>query len=719
MFPCTFSHIRKSRKKNNMLSNTSIRRKSRLKMIAGVSMTALMGLGAAVLLPHNAGSSALAATAMQPQSKPENPEQIPTETPIKHVIYIVGENRSFDNIYGTYQPKNGQTIWNLLSQGIVKADGTPGKNFAKGRQSQATSTNGRFFLSPLTKSAYTFLPVPTIDAAQPEGVGVEFGIVDANGKPTATFPKGDPDLPLRDQITLATGGTGSIPKSSADTRIPGVTRLPSGPFQQTGPTLSYDAYEGDTIHQLFQMWQQNDCSMKNATRDNPTGCLHDLYPFVATTNGTLPTQTPTDGGQDMAFFNMNTGDAPIFKKLADNYTLSDNFHQAIMGGSVTGAIGLAYADNAFYSDGNGHPLVPPSGIMNPDPVPGTVNTYQSSGTWVNCSDPSQRGVAEIHFYLSSLHYYAGPNCAPNAYYATRDADPAYDPSGALVPASAGTMPPLTQRHIGDALDEKKVSWIWYDGGYDSAVAVAHGAKDIFNEVIGAGYGGHSNPFQYSKSVMGDANARAAHLKDDTDNLFDDIKSGNLPAVAFVKPDGALQGHPGSGKVSLLEEFIQNIVDRVKANPKLFAETAIIISFDESGGLYDSGFIEPVDFFGDGPRIPMLVISPYSTGGHVVHSYTDQASVLKFIERNWHLGKISNRSRDNLQNPVMDRENPWVPVNMPAIGDLFDMFDFDHGQDSHDHDGDQNHGDRGNDDHHDHDDNHDHDNDGDHHDGDRF
>jgi phospholipase C len=673
-----------------MLSNSSIRRKSRLKMIAGVSMTALMGLGAAILLPHNAGTSALAATAMQPPSNAENPERILTATPIKHIIYIVGENRSFDNIYGTYQPKPGETVWNLLSQGIVKADGTPGKNFAAGRQYQATSTNGRFFLSPLTKSAYTFLPVPTIDAAQPEGVGLEFGIVDANGKPTAAFPKGDPDLPLRDQITLTTGGTGSIPKSSADTRIPGVTRLPSGPFQQTGPTLAYDAYEGDTIHQTFQMWQQNDCSIKNATRENPTGCLHDLYPFVATTNGTLPTQTPTDGGQDMAFFNMNTGDAPIFKKLADKYTISDNYHQAIMGGSVTGAIGIAYADNAFYSDGNGHPLVPPGSIMNPDPVAGTINTYQSSGTWVKCSDPNQPGVAEIQFYLSSLHYAVGPNCAPNAYYATRDADPPYDAGGTPAPATATLMPPLTQRHIGDELDEKRIPWAWYSGGYDSAVAVSHGATDIFNEVIRAGYCDHCNPFQYSKSVMADANARAAHLKDVTDNLFDDIKSGNLPAVVFVKPDGALQGHPGSGKVSLLEEFIQGIIHRVKANPKLFAETAIVISFDESGGLHDSGFIQPVDFFGDGPRIPLIVVSPFSTGGHVVHSYTDQASVLKFIERNWHLGTISNRSRDNLPNPLSEKSNPYVPVNMPAIGDLFDMFDFEHGGDSHDHDNDGDH-----------------------------
>jgi phospholipase C len=680
-------------------------------MIAGVSMTALIGWGAAVLLPHHAGGSALAATATQPQSTPVHADDIRTETPIKHIIYIVGENRSFDNVFGTYQPKHGQQIWNLLSRGIVNADGTPGKNFARGQQFQATIANGKFQLSPLAKSPYTFLPVPTISSAQPVGVGVEFGIVDASGKPTAAFPQGDPELPVQDQITLATGGTGSIPKNGPDTRIPGVNRLPAGPFQQTGPTLSYDAYEGDTIHQLFQMWQQNDCSMKNATLDNPTGCLHDFYPFVATTYSTLPGNTPTDGGQDMAFYNMATGDAPIFKALADTYTLSDNFHQAIMGGSVTGAIAIAYGDNAFYSDGNGHPLVPPGSIMNPDPVAGTVNTYQSTGTWVKCNDPTQPGVAELHYYLASLRYYVGPNCAPNAYYATRDADPAYNANGTLAAASATTMPPLTQRHIGDELNEKKIPWAWYAGGYDSAVAVANGATDIVNQVFRAGYTDHANPIQYSKSVMTDPATRAAHLKDVVDDLFDDIASGNLPAVAFVKPDGATQGHPGSGKVSLLEEFVQEIVDRTRANPKLFAETAIIVSFDESGGLYDSGFIQPLDFFGDGPRMPMLVISLFSTGGHVVHSYNDQASVLKFIERNWQLGKISNRSRDKLPNPVMDKENPWVPVNMPAIGDLFDMFDFDNGHhddDHHDHGHDDDHGH-----HHDHDDGY-----NDHHDGDR-
>jgi phospholipase C len=641
-------------------------------MIASVSAKALMALGVATL-PH--GTNAFAQTSTPSAPTPVKAEKFATATPIKHVIVIIGENRSFDNIYATYQPKSGQKIWNLLSQGIVNADGTAGSNFAKGVQYQATANNGLFFLSPPKKVPYTFLPVPTINDAQPEGVGLEFGIVNSAGQPTATFPQGDPDIPLKDQITLATGGTGSIPKNGADTRIAGVNQLPSGPFQQTGPTLPYDSYEGDTIHQTFQMWQQNDCSTAAVSADNPSGCLHDLYPFVAVTNGTLPTQTATDGGQDMAFYNMNIGDAPVFKSLADQYTLSDNFHQAIMGGSVTGAYGFAYADNPFFSASNGSPAVPSGSIMNPNPVNGTINTYIANGTWVNCSDTTQPGVKPITDYLTSLTYHPEANCQAGAFYPTRDADLPYNANGTLAAVSSTTMPPVQQRHIGDELTAKNISWAWYSGGYDSAVAVANGAKDLVNEVFAAGYCDICNPFQYSQTVMADPTQRTAHLKDITDNLFSDIQNGTLPAVAFVKMDGSLEGHPGSGKVSLLEEFIQDIIHRTQNNPALFSDTAIMISFDESGGLYDSGFIQPLNFFGDGPRIPLLVVSPYSMGGKVVHSYNDQASVVKFIERNWGLGKISDRSLDNLPNPVMDKKNLWVPTNMPAIGDLFDMFDF--------------------------------------------
>ena len=96
---------------------------------------------------------------------------------------------------------------------------------------------------------------------------------------------------------------------------------------------------------------------------------------------------------------------------------------------------------------------------------------------------------------------------------------------------------------------------------------------------------------------------------------------------------------------------------------------------EGGGYWDSGYIQPLDFFGDGPRIPFLVVSPYSRDGKVVHTYYDHVSVTKFIERNWGLKPLTSRSRDNLPNPTATGGQPYVPGNSPAIGDLFDMFDF--------------------------------------------
>ena len=72
---------------------------------------------------------------------------------------------------------------------------------------------------------------------------------------------------------------------------------------------------------------------------------------------------------------------------------------------------------------------------------------------------------------------------------------------------------------------------------------------------------------------------------------------------------------------------------------------------------------------------MIAVSKYSRGGRVVHSYADHASILKFIERNWGLDPLTRRSRDNLPNPVAGADNPYVPLNMPAIGDLMDLFTF--------------------------------------------
>src|SRR5262249_6241449 len=178
---------------------------------------------------------------------------------------------------------------------------------------------------------------------------------------------------------------------------------------------------------------------------------------------------------------------------------------------------------------------------------------------------------------------------------------------------------------------------------------------------------------YTSSIMGDPTQRAAHIKDAID-LYADIAAGTLPAVSFVKPDSFLDGHPASSKMNLFEGMIAKIMDQLDP-ANLSRSTALFIAFDEGGGYWDSGFMQPIDFFGDGPRIPFIVVSQYSRGGKVVHSYTDHASVLKFIERNWRLQPLTARSRDNLPNPISTAANPYVPLNMPAIGDLFDMFDF--------------------------------------------
>jgi phospholipase C len=112
-----------------------------------------------------------------------------------------------------------------------------------------------------------------------------------------------------------------------------------------------------------------------------------------------------------------------------------------------------------------------------------------------------------------------------------------------------------------------------------------------------------------------------------------------------------------------------------ANKALWADTAVMITNDERGGYYDSGFVQTLDFFGDGTRIPMIVVSPYSKGVGMVHGYGDHASFIKFVDANWGLKPVSSYSRDNLPDPIVSAKNPYVPTNMPALDDLMDYFKF--------------------------------------------
>jgi phospholipase C len=154
--------------------------------------------------------------------------------------------------------------------------------------------------------------------------------------------------------------------------------------------------------------------------------------------------------------------------------------------------------------------------------------------------------------------------------------------------------------------------------------------------------------------------RQEHIQD-LEAFYDDMRNDTLPAVCFVKPSGINDGHPASSRLDIFEAFARRLVTTIRGRKDLWANTAIFITFDEGGGYWDSGYVQPLDFFGDGTRVPLIIVSPYATGGRVVHSYTDHVSILKFIERNWSLKPLTSRSRDNLPNPETNACNPYLPV----------------------------------------------------------
>jgi phospholipase C len=598
---------------------------------------------------------------------------VKTATPIKHVIVVIGENRTFDHVYGTYVPNPSQSILNLVSQGIVRADGSPGPNFAAARQF-TTGMQPTYYIgvTSVQKSAYATLPPPTLGGAPNHASMTSPPFSGFSQQQLAAI---EPSLEQQDLVLLTTGATGASGKTGPDARIANDLHLPNGPFELTGPNLPYDAYTGDTIHRFYQMWQQSDCNIANANSGNPVGCLNDLYPFVTTTFAG-PT-ADEGGGTPMAFFNMQAGDAPLFKKLADEFTINDNYHQPGQGGTGIQHVFMGTGDDIFWEDGAGTPLVPPANrIANPNPKPGTNNQYTLDGRFSDCSNLANPGVGPVVSYLATLPYEASPNCASGHYYMLNNTNPGFLPNGQIDTAGIAngtSMTPSSVRTIGDELNEKNIGWAYYGGAYNAAVNLANGSTNPA-DAVGAAYCNICNFESYATSIMGNAAQRQAHIKDAVD-FFAAVQDGTLPAVSFVKPDGILDGHPASSKLDLFEGMLQKMLDTLDQNPKLKAETALIITFDEGGGYYDSGYIQPLDFFGDGPRIPLVVVSPFSHGGKVVHSYNDHASILKFIERNGGLSPLTGRSRDNFPNPVTNNSNPYVPTNSPAIGDLFDMFHF--------------------------------------------
>jgi phospholipase C len=583
---------------------------------AVVAMTATVSAAAAVTTSHGVPGS--------------------TVTPIKHVVVIIGENHSFDNVFATYRPPGHQRIWNLRSEGIVTANGTLGPRARKALQLKARDTK-KYSLHPKITGAYKSLPRPN--------------------------------------TTYVSTGCDGLPLFSPDTRFP--AHLPNGPYQITKYVPYFDshssysggcefkgAYVGDPIHRFYQMWQQY-------------GSQHGrLNTWVANTagddNGAMPPAPIFQGGLQTGYYNMAEGDAPILKNLAERYAISDNYHQAVMGGTGANHIALGTGFAASYQNASGKPVPPPAGeIENPNPKPGTNNNYTQDGygsstvpnhggSYSECADRSQPGVGAVDRLLASLPYHAMRNCQPHRYYILNNYNAGYNVDGS-VNTSAYTVPPQKTDYvtIGNELSSHHISWGYFGEGYN------HGNPT-------SQYCGICDPMQYSASIMTNPSLRA-NIQHDSSDFIADAKNGTLPAVSFLKP-GDDDGHPGYSTLAAFENFVAKAVNAVQSNPKLWRSTAIFVTFDESGGYYDSGYIQPVSFFGDGPRVPMIVVSPFTRPGSVDHTYTDHVSLLKFIEANWRLHPLSKVSEDNLPNPA---PGVYVPHNRPAIGNLMTAFDFHH------------------------------------------
>jgi phospholipase C len=332
----------------------------------------------------------------------------------------------------------------------------------------------------------------------------------------------------------------------------------------------------------------------------------------------------------MGFYNMNTGDAPYFKFMAQHYAISDNYHQSIMGGTGANFLALVTGHAGFHNS-DGVLSMPPDNVIdnefgkditvsqieNPDPQPGLENTNwytedgYRGGSYVKCADPSEPGVKAIWDYLDSIK--VNPNCEKDTYYLVNNYNLGYTPDGKPVDLSKSpyTLPPqpASLPTIADALSTKGVSWKWYTGGRG-----ADGSKTTSE------YCGICDPLIGFTSII--TTSLKNNLQDVTE-FYKAVKDeAKFPAVAFVRPFESMAGHPANAITSSFENFVTNLINMVKDNQALWEKTAILITTDEGGGYYDSGYIQIVDFFGDGTRIPLIAVSPYAKEGYVDHTYYD-------------------------------------------------------------------------------------------------
>jgi phospholipase C len=300
----------------------------------------------------------------------------------------------------------------------------------------------------------------------------------------------------------------------------------------------------------------------------------------------------------------------------------------------------------------------------------------------------------------------------------------YDPKDDVCSSTTGYHGDLTGKNVGDLLNAKGLSWGWFQGGFDLTVVNPNGStgckRSTVSPVTGLAetdYSPHHQPFQYYQSTKNPTHIRptniasigltdAANHQYDTHDWFDALAANNLPAVSYLKAQSYQDGHPGNSNPLDEQGFVVKVINALQQS-SFWSNTAVIIAYDDSDGWYDhqmgplvNGSFTSADALtgvmscgtqgttpmlpgpnsgstgvngrcGLGVRQPFMVISPWAKPNFVDSTVTEQASVVKFIEDNWSLGRIGGGSADERSGSIVQMFDFTKPTPQNASPVILD------------------------------------------------
>lgn len=377
--------------------------------------------------------------------------------------------------------------------------------------------------------------------------------------------------------------------------------LPNKPFQIDGPPVNLPAsvMTRDLVHRYYQHIEQINGGMNNK--------------FAAISDA---------GGLVMGYYDGSK--LPIWK-WAREYVLADNFFMAAFGGSFLNHHWLICACTPRYA-------------LASEYIRAKVDDQDKLKRRTSSPASAMQGPPHLMDGAVTHDGYAVNTQQPP--YQPSEIPPALGGDSRFADPSQRPLPPQTAKTIGDTLTAKGVSWAWYAGAWNLAVADGMQPPDAKRNVIYTykpktkDFQAHHQPFNYFARFAPGSPDREFHLKDGEDFL-QAIETGKLPQVAFYKPFGDLTEHAGYTDLLSGEQHLDDILNRIRRSP-LWNKTVVIVTYDENGGFWDHVPPPKGDRWGPGTRIPAIIISPYAKRGFVDHTQYDTTSIIKFITRRFGL-----------------------------------------------------------------------------------